>query len=192
MPRRNLILGEVAFMVILAAVTVWLFRSHSPSPDAVAVGIKLPDASSQVYLQRQSDGSLVYLIRNWNGNVQRVSTDQMSQRLYDLGQSSWSSLGLSSPVVLFWLTVGFVGQLLFTGRFVVQYIASERKKKSVVPPVFWWFSLIGSLILLSYFLWRRDPIGLLGQAFGSFIYLRNILWIRNESRPSVLTVPEAS
>ncbi|MGA3068148.1 MAG: lipid-A-disaccharide synthase N-terminal domain-containing protein [Tepidisphaeraceae bacterium] len=101
-------------------------------------------------------------------------------------------MGLSSPVVLFWLTVGFVGQLLFTGRFVVQYIASERKKKSVVPPVFWWFSLIGSLILLSYFLWRRDPIGLLGQAFGSFIYLRNILWIRNESRPSVLTVPEAS
>jgi len=82
--------------------------------------------------------------------------------------------------------------VLFTGRMVVQWIASERRGKSIVPPLFWWMSLIGSLLLLSYFLWRRDPIGLLGQAFGSFIYLKNILWIRNEARQPVLAVSEGS
>jgi lipid-A-disaccharide synthase-like uncharacterized protein len=60
---------------------------------------------------------------------------------------------------------------------IVQYVASQRKGTSVVPPMFWWMSLVGSLLLLAYFLWRRDPIGLLGQAFGSFVYLRNIIWI---------------
>jgi lipid-A-disaccharide synthase-like uncharacterized protein len=75
---------------------------------------------------------------------------------------------------------------------VVQWLASERRGKSVVPPLFWWMSLMGSLLLLSYFLWRRDPIGLLGQAFGSFIYLKNILWIRSEARQPTLAVTEGS
>jgi lipid-A-disaccharide synthase-like uncharacterized protein len=192
MTRRNLIFAEVAFMVALGLVTVLLFRRPSPASGAVSVEVKLPDASSQVYLQRQSDGGFVYLVRHGDGAVEQVSPERMSERLYEAGQSGGAALGLSSPVVAFWLSVGFVGQLLFTGRMVVQWVASERKKKSVVPPMFWWFSLIGSLLLLSYFLWRRDPIGLLGQAFGSFIYLKNILWIRNEAQAIAAAAPEAS
>jgi lipid-A-disaccharide synthase-like uncharacterized protein len=75
---------------------------------------------------------------------------------------------------------------------LVQGLASERSGKSVVPPMFWWMSLVGSLMLLCYFMWRRDPIGLIGQAFGSFIYLKNILWIRNEGRVPALAQTEGS
>ncbi|MGD1277534.1 MAG: lipid-A-disaccharide synthase N-terminal domain-containing protein [Tepidisphaeraceae bacterium] len=190
--RRYLIFGELVFLAVLGVVTVLLFRRHAPSADAVQVDVKLPDASSRVYLQRQSDGSMVYLVHHGDGRVENVPVQQMSDRLYEAGKASGAALGLSSPVVAFWLGIGLFGQVLFTGRMVVQWLASERRGKSVVPPLFWWMSLMGSLLLLSYFLWRRDPIGLLGQAFGSFIYLKNILWIRSEARQPTLAVTEGS
>jgi lipid-A-disaccharide synthase-like uncharacterized protein len=192
MSRRYLIVAECVFLLALSATTVLLFRRHAPSPDAVQVDVKLPDASSSVYIQRQPDDSLVYLVRHGDGTLQQITADAMAGQLYNAGKSRGAALGLSSPVVAFWLGIGFVGQLLFTGRMVVQWVASERRGKSVVPPMFWWFSLIGSLLLLSYFMWRRDPIGLIGQAFGTFIYLKNILWIRNEARPPEMAVSEGA
>ena len=71
---------------------------------------------------------------------------------------------------------------------IVQWVASEKRKKSVVPPLFWWMSLAGSLLLLSYFLWRRDPIGLLGQAFGIFVYLNNLYLIYGKHHPEQIAV----
>ena len=68
-----------------------------------------------------------------------------------------------------WLVIGFAGQLLFTSRFLVQWIASERARRSVVPLAFWWFSLAGGATLLAYALWRRDPVFAVGQASGLFI-----------------------
>lgn len=81
-----------------------------------------------------------------------------------------------------WVGVGLSGQLLFTMRFLVQWIATEREKRSVVPETFWYFSIIGSFILLAYALHRRDPVFILGQAFGSTVYLRNLFFIRREKR----------
>jgi len=77
---------------------------------------------------------------------------------------------------LLWVIFGLVGQLMFTGRFLVQWIASERAKKSVVPVVFWYFSLAGGVILLAYAIYRGDPVFILGQSLGVFIYTRN-LWL---------------
>lgn len=77
-----------------------------------------------------------------------------------------------------WLGVGFVGQGLFSARFLIQWIASERAKRSVVPLAFWYFSLFGSLTLLAYALYKRDPVFIVGQASGIFIYLRNLYFIR--------------
>jgi len=77
----------------------------------------------------------------------------------------------------FWVIWGLAAQLAFTGRFVVQWIASERQKKSVVPVSFWYLSLIGSSGLLIYAIVRADPVFILGQAFGSIIYLRNLTLI---------------
>jgi len=77
-----------------------------------------------------------------------------------------------------WLIVGFTGQAMFTMRFVVQWIASERKRKSTIPLAFWYFSLAGGVVLFSYAVYRRDPVFILGQSFGIFIYLRNLYFIR--------------
>ncbi len=79
-----------------------------------------------------------------------------------------------------WLAVGFLGQAMFTCRFVVQWIASERRKASVVPILFWWFSLAGGALLLGYAIQRRDPVFILGQATGIIVYLRNLMLIRRE------------
>lgn len=80
---------------------------------------------------------------------------------------------LGKPVD-FWLVFGLVGQLCFTMRFVVQWIASERKKASVIPLSFWAYSLLGSLILLIYAIYRKDPVFILGQSFGFLVYVRNL------------------
>lgn len=79
-----------------------------------------------------------------------------------------------------WLGVGFLGQLLFSCRFVLQWIASERARRSVVPVSFWLFSIAGGIVLLSYAIYRYDPVFIFGQASGLLIYIRNLMLIRSE------------
>jgi len=76
-----------------------------------------------------------------------------------------------------WTAVGFTGQALFFSRFAVQWIASERRQQSHMPVAFWWLSLLGSLITLAYAIHRRDPVFVLGQAFGWTVYSRNLALI---------------
>ena len=78
--------------------------------------------------------------------------------------------------------VGLVGQALFTMRFLVQWLASERAGRSVIPFSFWLFSIGGGILLLAYSLWRRDIVFILGQGLGVFIYLRNISLLMKERR----------
>jgi lipid-A-disaccharide synthase-like uncharacterized protein len=73
-----------------------------------------------------------------------------------------------------WLMVGFLGQIAFTGRFVLQWLYSEYKKRSVIPTNFWYLSIVGSTLLLAYAIYRQDPVFIAGQAFGSIVYLRNL------------------
>jgi lipid-A-disaccharide synthase-like uncharacterized protein len=89
-----------------------------------------------------------------------------------------------------WLTVGFLGQGLFSARFVVQWLKSEKLKKSVVPLAFWYFSLAGGVVLLAYAIHRTDPVFIVGQAAGVFIYLRNLHLIYRERR--AMDPPQAS
>jgi lipid-A-disaccharide synthase-like uncharacterized protein len=79
------------------------------------------------------------------------------------------------------LIVGFLGQGLFSGRFLVQWIASERQRKSVVPMAFWYFSIGGGTLLLIYAIMKKDPVFILGQAGGLLVYLRNLYLIHKES-----------
>lgn len=92
---------------------------------------------------------------------------------------------------LVWLAVGFAGQAVFSLRFLVQWIQSEKKQRSVVPVVFWYLSLAGGLTLLSYAIHRKDPVFILGQAAGVFIYTRNLQLISRERRLSASRVAEA-
>jgi lipid-A-disaccharide synthase-like uncharacterized protein len=85
-----------------------------------------------------------------------------------------------SPETL-WISVGLLGQSLFFMRFLVQWIASEKAGASVIPHMFWYFSIGGSLILLSYAFYRQDPVFILGQSTGLLIYLRNLSLIKKNN-----------
>lgn len=79
-----------------------------------------------------------------------------------------------------WLVVGFLGQACFFSRFLVQWMASERAGRSLVPRAFWYLSIAGGMIVLTYAIWRRDPVFILGQSVGLFVYLRNLILLRRE------------
>jgi lipid-A-disaccharide synthase-like uncharacterized protein len=85
--------------------------------------------------------------------------------------------GVGSRVELLWVLFGFAAQLMFTARFVVQWLASERARQSVMPVAFWYFSLAGGVMLLAYAIYRRDPVFMLGQSLGVLIYARNLWFI---------------
>ncbi len=81
-----------------------------------------------------------------------------------------------------WVAIGFLGQTLFSMRFLIQWISSERKRRSVMPLAFWYFSLAGGAVLLSYAIWRQDPVFIVGQGMGLIIYLRNLQFRLRERR----------
>ena len=88
--------------------------------------------------------------------------------------------GLSTSTL--WLVIGFASQAIFTARFLVQWIASERRRDSVVPVAFWWLSLVGGLMLFGYAVHRHDPVFMLGQGMGVFIYVRNLMLVSKKRR----------
>lgn len=88
-----------------------------------------------------------------------------------------------------WLAIGFLAQLMFSMRFIVQWLASERARRSVVPETFWYFSLFGGALLLAYAVYRLDPVFMLGQAMGLVIYSRNIYFIRSQHKMAGAIAP---
>ena len=96
------------------------------------------------------------------------------------------SIGIPEWLVL---AFGFAGQALFSARFLIQWIASERSRKSVVPVLFWYFSLGGGLTLFIYALYREDPVFMIGQGFGLIVYIRNLWLIRHEKNAAARLAP---
>ena len=82
----------------------------------------------------------------------------------------------------YWWVIGFGGTAMFASRFVVQWIASERQQRSVIPVAFWYLSLVGGLLSLSYAIFRIDPVFILAQSTGSLVYLRNLQLIKRHKR----------
>ncbi len=76
-----------------------------------------------------------------------------------------------------WLCIGLAGQGLFFMRFFIQWLATEKARQSVIPTAFWYFSLAGGLTLLTYAIYRQDPVFIIGQSTGLFIYLRNLYFV---------------
>jgi lipid-A-disaccharide synthase-like uncharacterized protein len=97
----------------------------------------------------------------------------------DLLGNWWLSTPTSEKV---WLGIGFLAQLMFSMRFIVQWIASERARRSIVPETFWYFSLVGGAMLFAYAIYRLDPVFMLGQGMGLVIYSRNIYFIREHHK----------
>lgn len=93
--------------------------------------------------------------------------------LMDLGKLAqwWAA---TPPAEIAWLAIGFTAQLMFSMRFIVQWLASERARRSIVPEAFWYFSFMGGVMLFAYAIYRMDPVFILGQGGGLLIYARNI------------------
>lgn len=90
---------------------------------------------------------------------------------------------------ILWLSIGFLAQGLFGARFLVQWLHSEKHRKSMMPVMFWWFSLVGGIAMLIYSIHLKDPVFISGQAFGLIVYIRNIwlLYRERKTRTSELT-----
>jgi lipid-A-disaccharide synthase-like uncharacterized protein len=96
--------------------------------------------------------------------------------------SVMTMFGAGSTADAIWVTVGLLGQVMFTMRFLVQWMASEKAGRSVVPVAFWYFSIAGSLVVLAYGIHKLDPVIIVGQLPGTVIYSRNLWLIRAEQR----------
>lgn len=86
---------------------------------------------------------------------------------------------MQSSETLVWIIIGFIGQALFSMRFILQWIASERLKRSIIPKAFWYFSLAGGVTLLAYAIHKEDPVFIAGQGLGIVVYIRNLYLIRS-------------
>ena len=84
----------------------------------------------------------------------------------------------------FWIVIGFAAQAMFSLRFIVQWIATEKRRESYLPNMFWYFSVAGGAILLTYAIHRKDPVFIIGQASGLFVYLRNIYFVHQKKKPA--------
>lgn len=144
--------------------------------------VQLAGAKNNVKLVELKNGKMVYIVKRLGSETDRMLTPEEFSSLYYRQQtdSGWIAtiFNITSPMGILWVSIGFLGQILFTGRMLVQWFASEKNRRSVVPVAFWWMSLTGATMLLVYFIWRRDIVGIMGQATGWFIYVRNLVLIR--------------
>lgn len=108
------------------------------------------------------------------------------------GNLVFRALNITSWGGVVWVCIGFLGQGAFFGRMFIQWLVSEKEKRSVVPEIFWWLSLVGGVTLFAYFAWRQDIVGVLGQTSGVVIYARNIRLIRKRQRRDARDTAEKS
>jgi lipid-A-disaccharide synthase-like uncharacterized protein len=163
------------------------------SPDAAGDGNSQPikvwvPGVERVALGRGDGGALRYAITWKDGRQQTLSPDAFAETMMavDTRRPWWQKLlNISSSTGVAWVGLGLLGQLLFTGRMLIQWLASEQEQRSVVPVAFWWMSLSGASMLMIYFIWRKDVVGILGQSAGWFIYARNLSFIYRGGRPAL-------
>ncbi len=177
----------------LAVLLVFLIgttaQAQAPASNAIAPGAELlkirvkplPEGVKRVELAPAAapDGAPRYILHYLDGRTERITPDEFARRLSAEAAERgflYRLLNITSPIGIGWVVLGLLGQVLFTGRMLIQWLASERERRSVVPVAFWWMSLAGASMLLVYFLWRKDIIGVLGQSAGWVVYTRN-LWL---------------
>ncbi|MEM9881917.1 MAG: lipid-A-disaccharide synthase N-terminal domain-containing protein [Planctomycetota bacterium] len=187
-PRPALPLIAAGMLLVIFSATA----EPGPQPgDAAAMN--LDDRIGDLELARDPDADAWVVTHNGH----TLSADQylgliaQRQAVRDAGGPLFTLFNITSWVGVLWVTLGLGGQVLFTGRMLLQWLASEKEKRSVVPPLFWYLSLAGASMLLVYFVWRKDIVGVLGQSTGWFIYARNVALIRRpppeQDPPEVVT-----
>lgn len=186
----------VLAMVALLALGLWVVYGpsirHDLRPGATTAKFTLGGAKGELEVVGEEPGarSIRFLPRSGaagpvvpESQLEAVMGPEAAQQALALsGNTLFRALNITSWASLAWLTIGFVGQGLFFGRMLVQWIVSERLRQSHIPESFWWFSFLGGMMLFVYFAWRQDPVGVIGQTSGVVIYARNIRLIHKQRR----------
>jgi lipid-A-disaccharide synthase-like uncharacterized protein len=188
-----------ALMILVLALGAWLviaaksrYANVKPAEGARVVELRMGNARGVIEVtQTGSKDDLDrfrILLRNGFAsepmNVTQFESAFGKQTLQEVTQAGDNFLfklfNITSWASMAWIAVGFGGQLVFSARFIVQWLASERERRSVVPEAFWWLSLFGGVTMFTYFVWRQDFVGVLGQSSGLVIYGRNIRLIHKQ------------
>lgn len=177
----------ISAAIVLAAVVVEaLPAAPDASDETVELRVKpLPDGVKKMRIETVGDGSHWVVITSIDGTEERLRPDEFIARIDRDTRGRrffYRLLNITGPIGIAWVLLGLVGQVAFAGRMVLQWLVSEKEKRSVVPVAFWWMSLTGASMMLIYFIWRRDIIGVLGQTTGWMIYVRNLWLIYREAR----------
>jgi lipid-A-disaccharide synthase-like uncharacterized protein len=188
MSRRTVALALLAVGLLLASpwpvVAQNGTRPAAASDQRLELRLKpLPSGIRKVSLEAVAGGGCLCVLERDDGSEERVTPDTLTQRLLEEGRRRnvlYRLLNITSTAGIAWVALGLLGQVLFAGRMILQLFVSEREKRSVVPVGFWWMSLAGSAMLVVYFVWRQDIVGVLGQSAGLFVYLRNLRLIQRE------------
>lgn len=162
-------------------------------PGAQTVELRVGPTRGIVEIHRESpDAEPTYRLLFRNGVASDILSDDtfrtrfgddVTDEMLSAG-SNWvfRLFNITSWGSLVWIAIGLGGQLAFFGRMAIQWIISEKERRSVVPPLFWYLSLAGGIALFLYFVWRQDAVGVLGQTTGVVIYARNIRLIYKQRR----------
>ncbi|GIK19454.1 MAG: hypothetical protein AMXMBFR77_19210 [Phycisphaerales bacterium] len=192
--------GPVIAMVVLLLVGVWLVlqptlrKLKRIDPEAARIELSLGAARVGVEQRASDAGGFEYHFVgdrdleaiSWidDGRFQAIVNDRMRawQARPALERTLLGFFNISSWGNFVWIVVGLTGQACFFGRMLVQWVVSEKSRRSVVPAVFWWMSFFGGVTLFAYFVWRTDIVGVLGQSTGVVIYARNLRLIHKHNR----------
>jgi lipid-A-disaccharide synthase-like uncharacterized protein len=186
----------VAAMIALLLLGMWVVYGpqvrHQLRPGATTARFVIGAAKGEMEVLAKADGSRSFRFLPNKGapspvlsepDLRRTLGDDAADQAIALsGNTLFRALNVTGWGSLTWVAIGFAGQILFFGRMLVQWIVSERKRQSHIPESFWWFSLLGGILLFTYFAWRQDPVGVLGQTSGVVIYARNIRLIHKHRR----------
>ncbi len=180
---RLQLLSAIVLAAIACTAPVFALPEDTPRPDPVQnLEIRLrplPAGVEKIRLEPDGGGGHWYVLEMVDGSKERVRPRDLAERLWTENRDRrwyFAILNITSPIGMAWVLLGLLAQVVFMGRMVVQWAVSERLGRSVVPVAFWWMSLAGASMLLTYFVWRRDIVGVLGQSAGWLIYSRN-LWM---------------
>jgi lipid-A-disaccharide synthase-like uncharacterized protein len=192
----------IAAMVLVFALGVWLAtgpgnRVGLPEfrPDAEAHDLRVGPVRGVVELVRtEPDDPTTFtwrLLYRDGTSIGPLTHDEVGAHIGAPARDGIVRTGVNPVFRIFnitgwaglaWVTIGLAGQVAFFGRMAIQWIVSEKEKRSVVPPAFWYLSLFGGVALFTYFAWRQDFVGVLGQSTGIVIYARNIRLLYKQRR----------
>lgn len=180
--RRRLVV--VAFLLLVLPAAVWsllLALGYVGSPgNPLEPPFNVSDRIVTIDVRPDEKGELRATFDGWPEGVPGMSGDDFLSELHRRQRDLpwiYRFFDVTSLTGVFWVLFGFAGQGIFTARMIVQWHASEKAKSSIVPPVFWWLSILGASMLMVYFVWRKDIVGFLGQSTGWLVYIRNLWFI---------------